>query len=302
MREDLTALFADGAVVAAREHPHLARALNSCAFRGEVIRVLPGVYALPGQLTLTARLQAACAYGAGIVITRQAAAHFTWWPELPLPDLIDAASPRHVIVGHGFRFEQRYVRPDLTMRRFGIALTAPELTVLDLIDDMGPIAIDEALKRRAVTLQRLRRALHLTRGRRGNTLRRELVEDSRDEPWSELEREAHRRLRSAGIDGWRTNYHVRAEGKSYRIDIALPDIKLGLELDGATFHDTDAAFHTDRRRDRALARGGWQIIRFTAQSLDEIEGTVLSIRQQRSGGGRPREQGRPTLRRSARWA
>lgn len=280
MNPELTSLLADG-VVAAREHPHLSRCLNSCAFRGELIRLLPGVYAKPDHHDLDARLQAVCAYGEPLVITRRAAAWLTWWPELDLGDIIDVASPTEIKTGVGYRFEQRLVRPDLTTRCFGLRVTVPELTVLDLIDDLGAVAIDEALRRRAVTLPRLLRALRLTPGRRGNQLRRELLEDSRDEPWSPLERRAHRLLRAGGIEGWFTNYRIDIGTDTFLLDVALPQVRLGLEFDGARFHDTDDAFHLDRRKDRALSRAGWQIVRFTSQGLDDLVDTVRSLCHQR---------------------
>lgn len=280
MNPELAALLTDG-VASAREHPHLARALNSCAFRGELIRLLPGIYAAPDHDDRATRLQAVCAYRQSLVITRRDAAALTWWPEIECGEDIDVASPAEIKTGKGFRFEQRLIRPDLTTRRFGLNVTSPELTVLDLIVDLGASAIDESLRRRAVTLPRLRRALLLTPGRRGNRLRRELLEDSRDAPWSTLEREAHRMLRAAGLTGWSTNYRVDLGTDTFFLDIAIPAVRLGIELDGASYHDTDDAFHLDRRRDRALSRAGWQIIRFTAKSLDELVETIESLIHQR---------------------
>ena len=52
----------------------------------------------------------------------------------------------------------------------------PALTVLDLIPTLGGKPIDEALRRRAATLEQMWRALELTPDRRGNTLRRALLD------------------------------------------------------------------------------------------------------------------------------
>ena len=54
----------------------------------------------------------------------------------------------------------------------------------------------------------LHRAMELTAARAGNQTRRQLLLDSRDEPWSEAERLFHRLLREAGITGWKANQPV----------------------------------------------------------------------------------------------
>lgn len=276
MNPEIAAILTRDGVVTARRNPHLARALNSCAYRGEVVRLLPGVFAHPDRVDHHTLLRAACAYGDSLVITRRSAAR-SWWPEIDGGAVIDVASPTEIKTGTGFRFEQRYLRPELVMRSLGLLTTTPEVTVLDLIDDLGATAIDEALRRRAVTLADLQRALRLTPGRRGNQHRRDLLEDSRDEPWSQLEREAHRLLRADRILGWRTNYRVNTDVGTYLLDIAFTSLRLGIELDGARYHDTDDAFHLDRKRDRALGRAGWHILRFTAEGLDDLVETVRTV-------------------------
>jgi hypothetical protein len=62
---------------------------------------------------------------------------------------------------------------------------------LDLCDVMGGDAIDQALRTRASTLAQLHRALELTGGRKGNRTKRQLLLDSRAEPWSKAERLLH---------------------------------------------------------------------------------------------------------------
>lgn len=277
MNPHLFALLRDG-VVAASQHPRLARALNSCAGRGETVRLLPGVHALPDQDSLDVRLQAVRAYGAGdLVVIRRSAAALTWWPELGHPDLLQVAGRHSIDASRGYAFEQRFVRPELTIRRFGVLVANAELVVLDLIDDLGAVAIDEALRRRAITIPRLQRALRLTPNRRGNRHRRELIEDSRDEPWSPLEREAHALLRGAGLTNWKANWRVEFEGNAFYLDVAFREAKLALEFDGAEHHATAGAFQEDRRRDRILARAGWRVVRFTAQSLGELVDTTRSL-------------------------
>lgn len=271
MNPEIGALLAADGVVAARSHPHLVRALNACHHRGELARVLPGVYCLPDRATeVGTRLSAVHAYGEDIAVAGRWAASLTWWPELELSGDIEIAGPRDLKIRTGFRYEQRYIRPDLLMRVGRVLVTAPALTVLDLLPDLGPGVVDDALRRRATTLASLERTLKVTPGRRGNRYRREILQDSRDEPWSPLEREAHRRLRAAGIVGWVTNHPVRAGGALYFVDIALRELRIAIEIDGAEHHATADAFHADRRRDQDLTSAGWHVVRFSVHTLDRL--------------------------------
>lgn len=286
MNPEIHALTSDG-VAAARTLPHLVRALNSCHHRGELSRVLPGVYTQPDKADdwLT-RLQAIRAYGDDLVVTRRAAAHLSTQLTVPQPEVIDLASPRQMRAAPGYAVEQRYIPPELTTRRFGVRCTIPALTVLDLIDEEGSDAVDDAL-RRGIKLDELKWALAKSPGRRGNVQRREILEDSRDTPWSPLERRAHRELRAAGIEGWRTNHRVVVDAKAYFVDVAIPHLLLGFEIDGEEFHNTPEAFHRDRAKDQALGRAGWQIVHFSKQTMGDFARTAQELIEARRRVIRP---------------
>lgn len=280
MNPEICQLTVDG-VASAKKYPHLARALNSCAGRGELLRLLPGVYTAPDNDSAQMRMAAVAAYGSDLVLTGRTAATLHGLP-LPQddehdPETIDIASPRHLKLGEGFRYEQRYINSALISYRRGLPTTSPALTVLDLLPSFGPVIVDDALRIGATTLPQLQRALALSPRRRGNAYRRDVLADSRDAPWSPLERDAHRRLRDAGITGWVTNHRVEADGIVAYIDIALEDLLLGLEIDGEDHHSTSFAFHNDRRRDQALARSGWQILHFSSRHMQNFTDTVENL-------------------------
>jgi very-short-patch-repair endonuclease len=68
---------------------------------------------------------------------------------------------------------------------------------------------------------------------------------------------------------------VQAMGEEYTLDFAMPDIKLGIEVDGALFHSTDEQIASDKRRDGRLAQQGWTILRFTDREVENKTRQVI---------------------------
>lgn len=52
---------------------------------------------------------------------------------------------------------------------------------------------------------------------------------------------------------------------SYRLDFAIPRLKIGIEIDGYEWHSKPDNFHNDRVRWRALQRQGWRLIIFSGR-------------------------------------
>jgi very-short-patch-repair endonuclease len=55
-----------------------------------------------------------------------------------------------------------------------------------------------------------------------------------------------------------------------------------VEIDGTAVHGTTRAFHEDRRRDRALAARGFQVVRMTEHDLDDAAGLAAEMRALRA--------------------
>ncbi len=53
----------------------------------------------------------------------------------------------------------------------------------------------------------------------------------------------------------------------YRVDFALPHWKIAIELDGHEYHKTKSQRTYDARRERALQRQGWRVIRYTGSEV-----------------------------------
>ena len=274
--------FLPDGVMSARLAPARARSLNSHAFRHQLQRVLPGVYALPDAASAPeGRLRAISAYGDDIVVTRRAAAALTWWDDLDLPDTWELACPRPITPGYGLEVEQRRIPRHLTTRLGGAALTVPELTVLDLIPELDDAVVYEALRRRAVSIGALERALRATPKRRGNRRRREVLESCRDAPWSFLEKEGHALLRLANVSGWVSNYPVSVHGVTYYVDAAFRRERVAVEFDGLEYHSSEDSFHNDRERDTDLASIGWLPLRFTSKTIGRIAEILPGILAER---------------------
>lgn len=127
-------------------------------------------------------------------------------------------------------------------------------------------------------------ALRLWPHRPGNVLRARLLRDSRDEPWSPAERRAHRLFRGRRIP-FVANHPVRTPSGLFYLDMALPELLLGFEIDGRAYHADQ--FVQDRLRDAALAGLGWQVVRFPAvevmdnpdRFLTLVEGAIAARRR-----------------------
>ena len=239
--------------------------------RGGLARVLPGVACLPeiaGDLLTRAR--AVNLYEPDAVVCGAAAAALTWWPELQRPEMeIKVASAQRRTVGRGYSWTRSMIATEMILEWGGIRMATPELSVLQMIPRFEGRVIDEALRRRATSLARMWQALELTPAKQGNVLCAKLFHDSRDGPWSEPERLAHRALRESGINGWKANLRVTHHSGFAYLDIGFEDCRLGLEIDGTTFHSSPWDLERDRLRDVALALEGWQLVRYPASCVNE---------------------------------
>ena len=90
--------------------------------------------------------------------------------------------------------------------------------------------------------------MDLTSARVGNPTRRQLLLDSRAEPWSKAERRFHRLLRTAGITGWEANKPVVLRGLTCYVDLIFRKLKLVIEIDGRLYPHRNRSL-----RDRSAA-------------------------------------------------
>jgi very-short-patch-repair endonuclease len=154
----------------------------------------------------------------------------------------------------------------------GIATTNATRTVLDLAaccDDTELARLVDRARRRGLThLDRLaaRFATHARPGRPGVArARRVLSELDADLALvdSDLESMTLSLLVSRGLPRPVCQHPVTIAGRRYRIDLAYPDQRVAIELDGFEFHSARDRFELDRTRQNDLVLAGWRVLRFT---------------------------------------
>jgi len=275
-RYEIDQLINRDGLILRRDRPHLVGPLDRLVRAGTLTAVLPGVYVPPERASdFFTRVTAVMHARPDAVLIEHAAAKASFWPAIRSAR-VACAVPTKVFPQPGFDFRRRRVPPELIAERDGIRFTSPALTALDLVEFVGGDAIDNALRTGSTTLPLLRAALEATKSRRGNAARWTMLLDSRDEPWSNGERKFHRMLRDAGLTGWAPNFPLVVAGSRYWLDVAFPDLRLAIEVDGQVHRDDEATFEGDRWRQNALVVDGWRVIRFTMRMIEDHPDAVLA--------------------------
>jgi len=143
-------------------------------------------------------------------------------------------------------------------------VTDKPLTALETASAVadGSVFLDRALQRH-VSFTRVYRAYCRNLGAHGFARAGELLVAAADRADSAAERRAVAILRAAGITGWVLGHPF----DNYVIDIAFPEAKLAIEIDGWAWHMDVDRFRRDRHKGNALVRARWDLLRFTWHDL-----------------------------------
>lgn len=250
---------------------------------GELTQPAPRVFLVGGApLTFRARLWVAVLSTDGIVGFATAA---RLWGALE-----DHTGAVHLILPHARRvYPPKWVRlhrvpvpRHATTTMTGLAITTRSWSVLDVLTTLGPgpreRLADRALQRGWIQVSDINRRLLGYPGRTGNTALRLLAQQAGDGAAAKSERIMHDLLRQAGIDGWVPNYRLWHEGELIGvIDLALPDKRLAIEVDGWAYHQDIDRFQRDRTRQNDLIALGWSVLRFTWADLTQRPGYVRAM-------------------------
>ena len=283
-------------MIARRANPDLAGSLDRARRENRIVSVAPGVYCAAGrQDDPWVRLRAAALWaGPDAIFTGFAAAKLTFWESVPLGRITLSVCRHGVRSRSGLYVEQRRIDPGFTLRRSGMTMTSPALTAVDLATELGGDAIDRVLRLRTATLEQMWSAWRAHPHRAGNGARAQLLNDSRDLPWSKAERLQHRLLRAARIVGWKANQWVSCGTAGYWVDVLFKRQRLILEIDGWETHGTRLAFEEDRRRRNHLVLAGYLVLNFTYRQLVNEPQWVMDCIRHATRGKLPADE--PTLR------
>ncbi|RZT84954.1 very-short-patch-repair endonuclease [Pseudonocardia sediminis] len=264
----------------ARECGVSVRTLQRRVAAGEWMDLLPGVSLAGGHpLTDRALVRAAWLWGGPASLVSGTAAAF-WHGLLDhAPPRVGLTVPRRAtrVATPGVRLRRRDIAPEDRVRCDGIGLTGIDLTVLEtaaVIAD-GPAFLDRALQRRRVGIDGLHRAYCRSAGAHGMRRAGMLLVAAADRADSAIERRLADLLRRAGITGFVLGHPFGDR----QIDLAFPDARLAVEVDGWAWHTDTARFRADRRKGNDLMAAGWVLLRFTWHDvMDEPAETVSRVR------------------------
>ncbi len=271
---------------------HTPRQLDRLVAQGHLVRVQPEVYRVGGAPDgwEPALMAAVLAAGDGAVASFRAAAHLWglagFWETPPVE--ITTPTRRRVRLRDVRVHDSGTLDGIHVQRRRSIPVTSVARTLCDLTACCWPNqigrALDDALRRKLVTLGRLRSVYAdlATRGRRRSTVMRTLLAErspSFHPGGSDPEVRMVRVLIGAGLPAPVQQHRVRIEGRTFRIDAAYPDQLVALEYEGFEFHTGRTAFDDRYERDRLLRTSGWLLVYVTSRTTDAqlVRDTVRAL-------------------------
>lgn len=171
-----------------------------------------------------------------------------------------------------------------------IPVTTAARTLIDLatVASLNTVeeALDDAVRRRLVSLARLERALTGAPRRSGVAKVRSILvarDPTAAVPESVFETMLLRLLKASGLPAPVMQYKIRTAGKAIAIvDFAFPAERLAVEADGYRWHSGRVRWERDLQRRNALTALGWRVLHVTWGDLvkspdDVIRGITRAI-------------------------
>jgi hypothetical protein len=253
--------------------------------------VRQGVYRLPGAVPTweSAVLAAVLAAGPKAVASHLTAAQlwslFDGRRPAGVHDAIHIMAPgQHRLTG--VRLHRQRLDDTERTRHRSVPVTTPARTLLDLAAMLDAYQLgrctDEALRRRLVSLDDLRRVFdrHSGSGRRRVQPFRAVLADrvpGFDPGANDWEQQMDRLWDLLGLPPAVRQHAVRVGGHRYRVDRAIPELKLAVEWVGKEFHSLEGRFVRDRLRISDLVQAGWDVIEVTPHwTPKRLRATVMA--------------------------
>lgn len=238
-------------------------------------RLFPDVYVsslLPVDLALRARAAALLVEGCGVVAGYAAA-------ELLGASCGAGNAPVDVLLRFG---RQRHGAPGLVVHRDrldpteietvgGVPVTSPLRTGFDLARWASTptervVAVDALAYHRRVAPDAIAALARVHQGAHGSAHLPAVLTlvDGRSE--SPMESRIRMAIVLAGLPRPSVQHPLCAGGRSFRLDLAYPAIRLAIEYDGE-LHRTQRRARRDLEREALLAADGWTVVRFDAVTV-----------------------------------
>jgi very-short-patch-repair endonuclease len=247
--------------------------------RREWLRFLPGTFVLPGHLDDWTAPAAMCLHVPSSVLAGVGAGR--WWaldglPSAPTRLVVPpTCGVRHSMIRRASDVDPR----DVAVERHGvIRVLDPTRTVLDLAATLHRSnlerVIESALRRRLTSVARLRRCAAELQGRRRPGPAAVLAAlDARPRGGgadSDGEVLLLQLLRAAGLEPVR-----QFRMGPWRFDLAWPDARVLVELDGG-HHRSASQLRADDRKQNAAILAGWTVLRFTWDRVEHDPAGIVA--------------------------
>lgn len=277
MRAQIEALLAERGAIKASEQPLLRAALYRAKENGLLISPLPGTFVASGALNDDAWLHAAAAWSAPFGVLHGQTAAGLW---LPVDRTAQVYLAHPSLRGRGnIVISRRPIPPEFVVTHRGLRVASPAFAATEMASGDDGRAICAALRLRLANPESLRAATAALTGTRGHRWRQQAVVAAADNPWSYAELRLHHILREGGITDWVANRPLRLGDNTYFPDVRFRRRRFIVEFDGREFHDTSAAFISDRERLNNFAAGGFTVVRLGWEHLDDPRYIISTARR-----------------------
>jgi hypothetical protein len=253
--------------------------LGEWAFRraraeGRLVDFSRGVFRCAGaRRSFRQRAMGAClAYGPPVAVSHRSAAALWGYEPVARVAQIDVVIP-HGRSGRrpGIEVHHAALSTDCVTERFGIAVTSPGRTLLDLAGIMPPSVlercVDDVLRTRQATATQLIAWLGRGKGRGQNRIRLlrllELRSSSGVGDSVAVDR-IHRWISHAGLPAPVLGWPVVVAGHQRVLDLAYPIERIAIEFNGWEYHQMRSRMDADHARTTELELAGWIVIVVTA--------------------------------------
>jgi len=247
---------------------------------GRWVPVGPGVYRVAGvPVTWKQRALAAClAAGTGAVASHRSAA-VLWGISGFRPGPLEITVPPGRSTRNALAQVHRAssIEP---VRRDGVPVTRPARTLVDLAAVVGGDRLEEAVD--DVLCRRLCRLEELSPpgGQRGASALRAVLDAWNGDalPAGVAEMRVVRQLLAAGLADPVRQHEIHVGGRFVaRVDLAYPDRRLAIELDGFRWHSGRGPFRSDRLRGNRIEAAGWHVLRAAPEDVAALAAAAAAI-------------------------